>query len=83
MIMQHVAMPPNIVFRGFYKEVDMNSYEYAVSKFDIPSLEEALFVCGSSKDEMWELYLAMRAKQDGNESDFNKHLMNLKGYSHV
>lgn len=61
----------------------MNSYEYAIQNTDIPSLEEALFVCGSSKDEMWELYLAMRAKQDGKKADFDKHLSNLKGYARV
>lgn len=83
MTMRHVAMPPNIVFLVSYKEADMNSYEYAVSKLDIPSLEEALFVCGSSKDEMWELYLAMRAKQDGKKQKFQEHMSNLKRYCHV
>lgn len=61
----------------------MDAYTYAMQETAMPSLEDALFMCGSSKDEMWELFSAMRAKQDGKEDEFNEHLSKLKGYSRV
>lgn len=61
----------------------MDAYNYAKQETAMPSLEDALFMCGPSKDEMWELYSAMRAKQDGKKQKFQEHLSNLKGYCHV
>lgn len=61
----------------------MDAYTYAKQETEMPSFADALYMCGSSKDEMWELYFAIRSKQDGKKQKFQEHLSNLKGYARV